>query len=81
MKNVDLIAAREFALMKPTPCLVNVGLGLVINEQALYDALRYRRIAGARPRRLVSLSLGPWSDATSGPAPVSRVGQYHYDAA
>jgi len=44
---VDLIAAREFALMKPTACLVNVGRGPVINEQALYDALRYRRIAGA----------------------------------
>ena len=44
---VDLIAAREFALMKPTACLVNVGRGPVINEQALYDALRTRRIAGA----------------------------------
>lgn len=44
---VDLIAAREFALMKPTACLVNVGRGPVINEQALYDALRARRIAGA----------------------------------
>lgn len=44
---VDLIAAREFALMKSTACLVNVGRGPVINEQALYDALRTRRIAGA----------------------------------
>lgn len=44
---VDLIAAREFALMKSTACLVNVGRGPVINEQALYDALRNRRIAGA----------------------------------
>lgn len=44
---VDLVSAREFALMKPTACVVNVGRGPVINEQALYDALRSRRIAGA----------------------------------
>ena len=44
---VDLISAREFDLMKRTACVVNVGRGPVINEQALYDALRTRRIAGA----------------------------------
>ena len=44
---VDLIAAKEFALMKPTACLVNVGRGPVVNEEALYEALRSRRIAGA----------------------------------
>jgi len=44
---VDLISAREFALMKSTAFIVNVGRGPVINEQALYDALHTRRIAGA----------------------------------
>lgn len=44
---IDLIGAPEFARMKPTACLVNVGRGAVVNEQALYDALRSRRIAGA----------------------------------
>lgn len=44
---VDLISAQEFALMKPTAFLVNVGRGPVVNEEALYQALRTRRIAGA----------------------------------
>lgn len=44
---IDLISAREFALMKSTAFIINVGRGAVINEQALYDALRTRRISGA----------------------------------
>jgi phosphoglycerate dehydrogenase-like enzyme len=44
---IDLISAREFALMKSSAFIVNVGRGPVINEQALYDALSSRRIAGA----------------------------------
>ncbi len=61
---VDLIAAREFALMKPTACLVNVGRGPVINEQALYDALRTRRIAGA--------GLDVWYQYPSAPGQTQR---------
>ena len=44
---VDLIGAKEFALMKPGAFIVNVGRAPVINEDALYEALRARRIAGA----------------------------------
>jgi len=44
---VDLIGAKELALMKPTAFIVNVGRGPVINEEALYHALKDHRIAGA----------------------------------
>lgn len=44
---VDLISEREFQLMKPGAFIINVGRGPVINEDALYEALRSRRIAGA----------------------------------
>lgn len=44
---VDLIGEREFMLMKSGAFVVNVGRGPVINEDALYEALRTRRIAGA----------------------------------
>jgi phosphoglycerate dehydrogenase-like enzyme len=44
---IDLIGARELALMKPGAFIINVGRGPVINEEALYDALRDRRIGGA----------------------------------
>lgn len=44
---VDLIGKQQLALMKPTACVINVGRGPVINEEALYTALRDRRIGGA----------------------------------
>jgi phosphoglycerate dehydrogenase-like enzyme len=44
---VDLFGAKEFALMKPGAFIINVGRGPVLNEDALYDALKTRRIAGA----------------------------------
>lgn len=44
---IDLIGEKEFALMKPSAFIVNVGRGPVINEDALYEALQARRIAGA----------------------------------
>jgi phosphoglycerate dehydrogenase-like enzyme len=43
----NLIGEREFQQMKPTAFLINVGRARVVNEQALYEALRDRRIAGA----------------------------------
>jgi len=42
-----LIGAAELALMKPSAILINVGRGTVIDEAALVDALRAKRIAGA----------------------------------
>ncbi len=42
-----LIGERELALMKPTALLVNTCRGLVVDEAALTQALRGRRIRGA----------------------------------
>lgn len=40
----DLIGAREFGLMKPTAILVNTSRGPIVNEPALLDALKTKRI-------------------------------------
>jgi phosphoglycerate dehydrogenase-like enzyme len=42
-----LLGARELELMKPTAVLVNVARALIVDEDALYEALRRRTIAGA----------------------------------
>ncbi len=42
-----LINAGAIAKMKPTATLVNIARGGVVDTQALYEALRDRRIAGA----------------------------------
>ncbi|HVV91250.1 MAG TPA: D-glycerate dehydrogenase [Solirubrobacterales bacterium] len=42
-----LIGARELGLMKPTATLVNTARGAVVDEEALVEALREGRIAGA----------------------------------
>ena len=42
-----LLDARRLALMRPTALLVNVARGAVLDESALVDVLRSRRIAGA----------------------------------
>jgi phosphoglycerate dehydrogenase-like enzyme len=42
-----LIGRREFAAMKRTACLINVARGPVVDEEALYRALRAHRIQGA----------------------------------
>lgn len=42
-----LMGAAEFALMKPSAVLINVGRGPVIDQSTLIDALRDNQIAGA----------------------------------
>jgi D-3-phosphoglycerate dehydrogenase len=43
----NMIGKKELALMKKTAILVNTSRGAAINEEALYDALKNNRIAGA----------------------------------
>ncbi len=42
-----MIGARQFALMKPTAFFINTGRAGAVEERALMDALRQKRIAGA----------------------------------
>lgn len=42
-----LIGRRELRLMKPTAYLINTSRGAIVDETALVEALRHRRIAGA----------------------------------
>ena len=42
-----MVGARELALMKPSAILVNTARGPIVDEVALIDALREKRIAGA----------------------------------
>jgi phosphoglycerate dehydrogenase-like enzyme len=42
-----LIGASQLALMKPTAYFINVGRGELVDQAALADALRDRRLAGA----------------------------------
>jgi phosphoglycerate dehydrogenase-like enzyme len=46
-KTRGLIGARELALMKPEAYLLNTARGGIVDEDALYQALKDRRIAGA----------------------------------
>jgi phosphoglycerate dehydrogenase-like enzyme len=43
----DLVTARELALMKRSAFLINTSRGPIVDEAALIEALRSRRIAGA----------------------------------
>jgi phosphoglycerate dehydrogenase-like enzyme len=42
-----MIGAAQIAKLKPEAIIINVGRGPVINEAALIDALRNKRIRGA----------------------------------
>lgn len=46
-KTQGLIGAREFGLMKPTAYFINTSRGPVVQEQALIEIMRNKRIAGA----------------------------------
>jgi phosphoglycerate dehydrogenase-like enzyme len=46
-ETTGLIGKREFELMKPEAVILNVGRGPVIDEGAMIEALRSRRIRGA----------------------------------
>jgi phosphoglycerate dehydrogenase-like enzyme len=41
-----IVGAREFGLMKPTALLINTSRGPIVDETALLNALREKRIAG-----------------------------------
>jgi D-3-phosphoglycerate dehydrogenase len=45
--NRRMIGAREFALMQPHAFFVTTARGFIHDEEALYEALRDKRIAGA----------------------------------
>jgi D-3-phosphoglycerate dehydrogenase len=46
-ETTGMISTEQFALMKPTAFIVNVARGGLIDEDALYAALKSHRIAGA----------------------------------
>lgn len=56
-----LLGARELALMKPSAWLLNPARAEIVDEDALYEALRARRIGGA--------ALDVWYRYPSGPGP------------
>jgi D-3-phosphoglycerate dehydrogenase len=46
-QTLNMINAEQIKIMKPTVRLINCARGGIINEDALYDALAQKRIAGA----------------------------------
>jgi D-3-phosphoglycerate dehydrogenase len=42
-----LLSSKEFSLMKPKAFIINCARGEVIDEEALYEALKQKKIAGA----------------------------------
>jgi D-3-phosphoglycerate dehydrogenase len=46
-QTVNMINTEQIKMMKPTVILINCARGGIINEDALYDALAEKRIAGA----------------------------------
>jgi phosphoglycerate dehydrogenase-like enzyme len=46
-ETTGIVNAAAFAAMRPTAVILNVGRGPTIDERALFDALKEKRIAGA----------------------------------
>jgi phosphoglycerate dehydrogenase-like enzyme len=46
-ETTDLIGEAEFAMMRPTACLINVARARIVNEAALFAALARGAVAGA----------------------------------
>lgn len=46
-QTIGLLGKREFELMKPTAYLINTARAVIVDQQALLEALQTRRIAGA----------------------------------
>lgn len=46
-KTRGLIGKEELALMKPSAYLINTARGQIVDEEALYEALKEKKIAGA----------------------------------
>jgi phosphoglycerate dehydrogenase-like enzyme len=46
-ETTGFLGPREFALMKPSAIFINTARGPIVNEAALIDTLRARRLAGA----------------------------------
>ena len=46
-RTLGMISHRELAMMKPTAYVINACRGPVVDERALYDALKSNQIAGA----------------------------------
>jgi len=46
-ETLGLIGARQFDRMKPSAVLINVGRGAIVDEDALFTALKSKRIRGA----------------------------------
>ncbi len=63
-----LFSAKQFQLMKSTAFIVNVGRGPVIEEKALYDALKNKDIAGA--------GIDVWWQYYTPEEPIKRPSQY-----
>jgi phosphoglycerate dehydrogenase-like enzyme len=55
----NFVGARELAAAKPTACLVNVGRGEVVDQDALVAALAQKRLAGAALDVMVPEPLPP----------------------
>lgn len=43
----NFLSEKEFALMKPTALFINVDQGIMVDTEALYTALKEKKIAGA----------------------------------
>jgi len=46
-ENVNLFGTRQFAIMKPTAFFINTARGSLLDEDALFDAISNKKIAGA----------------------------------